>query len=79
MNQRAVRTQLEPRRQELLALLASLSGDESTDEQRNDEQCKERRKLKRCSGDGSSSLLCRLVIFVAMVIVSGKRDIRFQL
>ena len=59
MNQRAVRTQLEPRRQELLTLLASL-GDESTGEHATMKQCRERRKLKNAQAMVSSSLPFRV-------------------
>ncbi len=70
INQRAVRLQLEPRRQELLALLVSLSGDDSAAKH----AAKSGEKIVESSGVLRRWLIVAavcLVIFVVMVIVLG--------
>ncbi len=80
INQRAVRTQLEPRRQELLALLKNL-GDETTSDETTSEGSR-----NSTEGVSSSRILRRwlivavscLAIFVLIFLASGIFDSRYD-
>jgi hypothetical protein len=81
MNQRAVRTQLEPRRQELLALLASLN-DETTSEVGTDYPILMGKKHDKCSPRRSLVGIALLVIgmlgiFITMSLIKSSLDQRY--